>query len=152
MVFLLDLISLSNGKHSLSMHILSKTFLFSFLFVFFFVKCKILLHVHLLGSKIKTKLKGKFVKALTLALQWQNTDIANPNTIDAAIFSYALQNGSGRENVQKEEKEEKKPRLGENLLHVLISWWKWSNDQLTISRSSQLRKWEFPVFVTQWEQ
>lgn len=52
-----------------------------------------------LGSKIKTKLK--LLKLLTLALQWKNTDIANPNTIDAAIFSYVLQNGSGRDNVQK---------------------------------------------------
>lgn len=130
------------------MYILSKTCLFFLLFAFFSLKCKILLDGHFLGSKIKTELKEKLVKAPNTGFTMKKHRHKSKHHRCSHLMP--LQNGSGRENVQRESKEEKKPRLGEVLLHVLVSWWKPSNDTLIISRSSQLRKWEFPVFITEW--
>lgn len=102
-----------------------------------------------LAVRSRLNSRKNLLKLLTLALQWRNTDI-NPNTIDAAILCPCRMALGERMSKERGSKEEKKPRLGEVLLHVLVSWWKPSNDTLIISRSSQLRKWEFPVFITEW--
>lgn len=124
MFFMLDVINLSSGKHSLSMHISSKTCLF-FMFAFFSLKCKILVDVYFLGSNDQGRTQGKnWLELLTSApftmkrhrqKKPKHSICLHPSSLKPyrIALKYQVETMSKRGKVRRK----KYPRRGEDILH-----------------------------------
>ena len=94
--------------------------------------------MHFLGSKIEAKLEGKKVKAPNIgSIYSEISQVEQIQTQYSHLFSLkpfriALKYKVERMSKKRESKEKEKPQIGEDILHVLVSWGKNSNDILII--------------------
>jgi len=94
--------------------------------------------VHLLGSKIKAKLEEKVVKAPNIGSSYN--EISQPEQIQTQyLYLSSLKPGRivlkykiDEMSKKRQSKEKNTPKLGEDILHVLVSWGKNSNEILII--------------------